>query len=206
MIIIISLIFLCLFLWIRLSGSNKTRKIQKEQAAFWEKEKKSNFVRKADISGLNYIKIPLEKLPLTKSDDPTLNSLYDTIIGLSKSSVLNLTGISNTDLKLKYGVANITFLSECDNNYTVLVNSLYKWGQYLYDHNRIPEAVQVLEFGIQCHTDVSKHYLLLAEIYKESNALQKIDELIPIAESLNTMMKDKIITSLREIKLSSLIV
>ena len=37
---------------------------QKVQDEFWEKERQSNAVRKKDISKLDYITIPLDKIPV----------------------------------------------------------------------------------------------------------------------------------------------
>ena len=197
---------LLLLIWLRFGNSKANRKLQKEKAIFWENENLSNSTRKVDISGLDYITIPLDQLPFTETTDETLISLQKTITTLSQKRIINLTGFSNTDLKLQYGVSNITLLSEYDNNYTLLISNLYKWGSYLYDHERVSEAIVVLEFGIQCKTDVSKNYLLLATIYKDMNTIEKIDALILMAETLQTLMKDSILADLKEIKLSSYLV
>ena len=44
------------------------------------------------------------------------------LTSLSTQPVVNLTGFTNTDLKLEYGTANITCLTEYDQNYTLLEN------------------------------------------------------------------------------------
>lgn len=196
-------IVLFILLWMRIDSNKNANFVKKEKDAFWKRENSSNNTRKADIASLDYIKIPIELLPFTDTDDEELNSLQKFIKSLSKQPILNLTGLSNTDLKLKYGVANITFLSDCDNNYTILVQSIYKWGSYLYSHNQIPEAITVLEYGIQCKTDLSKNYILLAKIYKDTGVPQKIDELIAIADTLESLMKTSIVSGLKEIKLST---
>jgi len=167
---------------------------------FWEKETESNHVRKKDISNLDYIKIPMDTLPITETTDATLLSIHKTITDLSKKSILNLTGLSNTELKLRYGVANLTFLSECDANFTLLARTLYKWGSYLYQKGNIEDALKVLEFGITCKTDVGKHYHLLATIYKNMNNSNKITQLIEVAQSLSSLSKDSILKDLEAIQ------
>lgn len=203
--IVIGLV-LFLFLWMHIEGSKTNRKNQIIKDSFWNKENQANVTRKVDISGLDYITIPIDCLPFTDTTEEVLISLQHSIKSLSQYPILNLTGFSNTDLKLKYGVANITFLSQCDSNYTLLVNGLYKWGSYLYDHEQIHDATTVFEFGIQCRTDVSKNYLILAKIYKDTNAPKKIDDLMLVAETLQSLTKDFILSSLKEIKLSSYLV
>ena len=205
MIIVIGLV-LFLLLWMHFEGSKTNRKNQILKDSFWNKERQANLTRKVDISGLDYITIPIDRLPFTDTTEEVLTSLQHSIKSLSQYPILNLTGFSNTDLKLNYGVANITFLSQCDSNYTLLVNGLYKWGSYLYDHEQILDATTVLEFGIQCRTDVSKNYLLLATIYKDTNAATKIDDLLLVAETLQSLTKELILSSLKEIKLSSYLV
>lgn len=196
-IILITVIILTILLRQRMAYTS--RKVEKEKQAFLKREQEANQTRKQDVSSLNYIKIPLDTLPMSSIDE-TLIPFQDRILALSKEPILNLGEFSNTDLKLKYGAANINFLSNCDSNYTQLINTLYKWANRLYELNLVDDAKAVLEYGVQCNTDMSKHYTLLAIIYKEENALDKIDELSEKAEHLSTLMKESILASLKEIK------
>lgn len=200
------IIIIVLLIFLRLDTRKVNKKIIEEKQKFWNKEYKSNETRKKDVSSLPFIKIPLNALPIKDTTDESLLALQHSITNLSKVSILNLTGISNTDLKLQYGVANLTFLSECDNNYTLLVNSLYKWGSYLYELGSIDDAKIVLEYGITCNTDISKNYILLSNIYKEQNTPNKIDNLLDIISNLNTINKESILHSLKEIKNSTYLV
>lgn len=198
--LLIILILLSIYLIIRFSDEKGKRKIQNQKDAFLQKERKANATRKRDISNLDYIKIPLETLPFLETEDETLISLQEDIKKLSKEPILNLTGLSNTDLKLEFGVANITFLSQCDENYTTLIMHLVNWGSYLFEHNLIKEATVVLELGIQYKSDISKNYTLLASIYKANNVPEKIDELIQAVKTQETLTKDSTLASLKEIQ------
>ena len=195
---------LLLFLYLLIQYSNiRTKQIlKKEKEAFWNREYQANSTRKSDISGLDYITIPVDTLPFTDTDEEELTEIQSNIKSLFQKPILNLTGLSNTDLKLKYGVANIKFLISCDDNYSSLVKNLSKWGSYLYDHNRWNEALTVLEFGIKCKSDIRKNYTLLAELYKELNTPDKIDDLIQTAQTLDTLSRENILISLKEIKMS----
>jgi hypothetical protein len=197
-ILFITLVILSLVLKFYLSKSSQVNKNASKE--FWDKESQSNSTRKADISKLEYIKVPLDSLPFTNSTEEELVNIQTVIQDISKKPILNLTGISNTDLKFKYGAANITFLSECDNNYTLLVRNLYKWGAYLTEHDRKGDAITVLEYAIQCKTDVSKNYILLANLYKEMHREDKINDLLLTAMTLDSLMKDTIINDLKEIE------
>ncbi len=195
-------ILLFLYLLIQGSSAGHKMKIQKEKDAFWNQEYKANATRKADVSELLYITVPIEALPFTETKEEELISIQNNIRGLSAEPILNMTGISNTELKLKYGVANITFLMQCDENFTLLIKNILKWGSYLYDRNKWEEAAIVLEYGIQIKSDIGKNYTLLAEIYKSMGCMDKINDLIQTAESLNTLSKDNIVTALKKIRMS----
>jgi len=187
-------------LWLNYEIRKSNRLSKKSSEKFWEKEAQANLTRKTDISNLDYIKIPYEKLPLSDTPDDTINSYRDTILSQSNKKILNLSGFSNTELKLKYGAANLTELSEYDNNFTVLVSILHKWGERLYSKGYQKEAVAVLEVAVECKTDVHKTYELLADIYVAQGTPDKIEHLIEALAHINVRDKEKLISKLQKIK------
>lgn len=174
-------------------------KFAQAEAEFWEKERAANSVRRKPLDDLDYLTIPMDKLPVNlHTDNDTIASCIDTIGELSKSPVVNLTGISNTDLKMKYGAPNITLLTLYDQRYTLLASTLQKWANELISLNETDAARAVLEYAVSTRTDVSGTYKALASIYDSNDDKDSISKLIPIAQSLNTPMKDSIIRSLNE--------
>ena len=109
----IFLVFIAILTYYLKKNDSAQAKIEED---FWNKERKANAVRKQDISKLDYITIPLEKIP-----QPLQTPCEEALFTLAKKPMLNLTGISNTDLKLQYGTANLTILSEYDNNFSEMV-------------------------------------------------------------------------------------
>lgn len=186
-------------LWFKYERDKSSKISNENSAKYWDLEYKSNFVRKKDIESLNYIKIPLDKLPFMETDDPKINSLQDIVTSLSSRRIVNLTGLTNTELKLKYGAANLTHLTEYDENYTLLVRTLYQWGSYLYEHNYQKESISILEYGISLRTDVSGNYKLLARIYKNKGDNRQIQSLIDQAGTIPSLLKSHIIAALTEI-------
>lgn len=184
---------------------HKSRKsVENKNKEFWENETLSNSVRKKDISNLNYITIDEKNLPIISTDDNTINSFQSDILSFKDKKILNLTGISNTELKLKYGVANLTALSEYDSNYTDLCRLLNSWGAYLYKKGFVNESTAVLEFAITTGTDISETYRTLSSIYKSTDSDDKIDNLLEQASHINSISKDRIIASLEKLKDSSI--
>lgn len=164
---------------------------QKVQDEFWEKERLANAVRKKDISKLNYITIPFEKLPV-KLNTSIEKKLYE----LADKPMLNLTGISNTDLKLTYGTANINILSEYDTNFSDFVSFLPDYIEELLEAGYLDSAQLLLEFAIDCNADSRKIYEQLATIYKSQNQSEKFQTLYNHAEQLPDLTKKSVLNML----------
>lgn len=193
---VVTSIILIFVIWL-FYEKNKSNKIMKENTeSFWEKEHQSNMTRKSDLSSIEYLVISLEELPFLDTTDSTLLLYQNLVKALSSEKIVNLSGISNTDLKLKYGRANLTSLAAYDQNFTNLISTLYRWGSYLYEHNYITEAKQVLEYGVKCNSDVKGNYTELATIYQAEGNLSAINNLISHADKLDSHRKQSIMEAL----------
>ncbi len=178
------------------------RSIQEEKEKFWEREAAANNTRRKDISGLNYITIPVDSLPFVETDNYDINDYQKRLRSLSEQKILNLSGISNTDLKLEYGVANLNLLSEYDENCTRLYTTLANLGFHLSQNGYHKEAVAFLEFGINCGTDVSRNYYVLADEYLAAGDVDAYNRLLENSRKIPSLIKDSIVNEL--IKKSSI--
>lgn len=196
-----SLSILIIFVvWLNYEIKKDTKLSNKSSEEFWKNESLANQKRPEDISGLDYLTIPLDKLPMHDVSDGTSNSYRDTILSLSDKKILNLSDLTNTELKLKYGISNFKILSEYDNNYTKLVSILQKWGERLYTQGYHKEALTILEVAVNCNTDVRSTYLLLADIYAKQFSPGKIDLLMDKIHLSNIRNKEKLLLELEEHK------
>lgn len=172
---------------------------ESEDINFWERERLSNSVRRKSLDDLSYITIPMESLPLdAMPEEPSVAECLQTLKDLTNQPIVNLTGYSNTDLKLEYGTANLTVLSEYDQNYTILVRTLQQWAEALYQNGYVEEAQAVLEFSISTQTDISHSYYLLAEIYASKLEFSKIEQLYDTVQTLHSANKTVIARTLQE--------
>ena len=79
-------------------------------------------------------------------EDERVNEYITELKGLKGKRILNCTGQTNTDLKLEYGAANITKLTEYDGNYTILVRTIARLAEkYLIHSARFLEDVSTAE-------------------------------------------------------------
>ncbi|MDF2612007.1 MAG: hypothetical protein K0R92_3481 [Lachnospiraceae bacterium] len=199
---VLTILIVILILWLQYEVRKGGKRSKQSNEAFWQNEKSSNLTNRKDITHLDFITISPDQLPMEDHEDQTINSYRDTILKLADKKIVNLTGFTNTELKFKYGAANINILAEYDNNYTVLVSILQKWAERLHTQGFTQDAISVLQFAITCYTDVTKSYKLLALIYKDSNTPDKINELIEIIPKTRMLDKDKLIEELVAIKIS----
>lgn len=197
-----STLVLGLVIAIAVSKSKKTEAALLNE--YWAKEAAANNTRRKPLDDLDYIRLPMEIFPMDLlSDLPKIEDYRQIILSLSECPIVNFTGISNTDLKLRYGAPNIELLTSYDQNYTLLVRTIQQWAQALYDAGYMSEACQLLEFAVSTGTDVSATYRLLCEIYQKQGTPDKIAGLYPIAESLNSAMQKPIVRILQEADQSS---
>ncbi|MBR6359264.1 MAG: hypothetical protein IKS11_06405 [Lachnospiraceae bacterium] len=196
--LIVSMILVFL---INIVSKRNQRDAEAEERAFIEKEQRANTTRRKDISNLDFITIP----PCLSSPSGLLSEeIAETekqIAALQDKKIVNFTGITNTDLKLTYGAANIDALSEYDNNYLKLVRLIVKYAKQLIDAGLTEKAKEILEFGMSVKTDVSANYTLLAKLYKDEGNTEKIKEIRLIAEQLNSLTKAKLLRDLDDILL-----
>lgn len=191
--------FIVFCAWLAYEIRKSRRQQENTMEAFWEKESKANNTRRKSLDDLNYITIPFDSLPMnTLKDDPVVKEYHDTLRTISEGPIVNFTGISNTDLKLKYGAPNIDLLTLYDQRYTTLARTLQGWAAVLYEHGFVQDAGTILSFAVTTKTDVSESYKLLAKIYRESGESHKIAELIPVASNLNSVLSSHIVAFLKE--------
>lgn len=172
------------------------RQNQNAEEHFWKRERDANSTRKQDISGLDYVDFTGVSLPFALFDDALLKECEAQVLTLKDKKTLNLTGLSNTDLKMMYGAANLPFLTQCDQNFTLLARTLNTWGKRLHELSHNQEAICVLAFAASIGSDIKATWTLLAELYASTGETAEIQKLKTSAATLNSLMKEPILKML----------
>ncbi|MCR5619513.1 MAG: hypothetical protein K6F65_05375 [Lachnospiraceae bacterium] len=192
--------FIILILVIRHAIRRNRRIGEEAENSFWKREHDANEVRRKPLDDLIYVKPDTSSFPMDiLADDPEIADCRRLISELSEQKIVNLTGLTNTDLKLRYGVANLPLLTEYDDRYTLLVQTLQKWADRLWETGHAGEAIPILEEQVRIHADISSVYRKLAKYYRENGTPEKIDDLKKTAETLNSASKASILRYLDEI-------
>ncbi len=173
--------------------------IQKNRDAFTEREREANATRRKSLETVDYIVIPYEELPMDREkDDETIAECIKQVNDLKGQPIANFTGFTNTDLKLEYGAPNISHLSRCDNDFTILARTLQEWANRLHELGHDDEALVILEYAIKWRSDISSTYYLAAKIYAAKDDNKKIAWLKRQAEGVSGIMGGPILRNLNE--------
>lgn len=196
--------FIIILIVIQLYLKKSTRSGSERSKKYWEREQKANSTRKQDISTLNYIKwddaLPAIDNNLTLTDilnnSPEALKAYNNIQTLKTEPMLNLSEYSNTDLKLKYGVANLDTLTQYEDNYTSFIKSLSELGHILIEHKDISDATAFLEYAVKIGSDIRLTYTDLYALYSEAENASKIRQLRQYASIIKSVNKDLIVSAI----------
>lgn len=213
----IFLIFIILFvLWVRYETQKNSRIETEDNQGFLERERQANFTRKADLTDLDYTVIPLDELPFAGSYDEVSSSysLPDSLSELTKSEILdceqkviaishkkilNLGHMSNTDIKMEYGVANLQVLIQYDENFSKLSRLLAKWGKLLYESGEEEAAEKVLTYAVSCKSDIEDVFITLAKIYRNNGNELGISDLVEACQCFDELRRENIINQITSI-------
>ncbi len=185
-----------IFIFLKATSSNPDNGIK----SFTERERRANNTLKKPLDDLAFIRVPLEAIP---APEPEVNekcaSLLSEIKMLSEKKIVNLSGISNTDLKLTYGAPNLPILTEYDQNFTLLCKDLYDLGCEYRNAGLVEEAISTLNAAVGLGTDISGNYTSLAEMYAEKGLYVEIQRLINCADNIRSLTKNSTINKLQNI-------
>lgn len=159
---------------------------------YLSREDAANNTRKKDISNLPYIVVPLQTLPLdiTLNDEKKQSKILQYVKDihyLSEKKMLNLIGLTNTDLKEQYGPANLEILTVCDQNYSRYIRNLHLLAECIYEEYP-DKAVEVWKYCLSIGTDISGTYASLGQHYvnhQQKEAFMELYDCIPDKDSIS---------------------
>lgn len=185
-------IFIIFLLYINFLLHKNKRAQEDLEKAFWDRERNANLTRRKDISNLNYLIITSDEIPPNLSTDA-----QKTLLSLCETNMLNLSKMSNTDLKMKYGVANLETLSACDERFSLFQKNAAIYAKELTDAGASSDAKALLELAVTHQADSSAIYTQLATLYQLEGKTDKIQQLQELARQLPQMPQQIILEKLQ---------
>lgn len=190
------LLVLLFVVWLKRSLRKNTDSIQKDKDNFWNREREANFVRKKSIDSLDYITISKKSLPFLEINDEIINKCVKELRFLEEEKIVNFSGKSNTDLKFEFGVGNLKYLTQCDDNFIALCRTLNIYSSRLLELNYLKEAKAIMEYAVEIGSDSACIYRNLSSIYAANNDKEHLEYLLFKANQLNSLLKKQIISDL----------
>ena len=184
-------------LWLAYEIDKNTKRDKKIIDDFLKRERESFTTRKADISHLPKVTLP-DNFPYVQTSDKHLQNVQNQIKQLSTADIINLNEMSNTDIRITYGVANFKYLSECDSNYSKLCMLLNKFEKLLNENKLNDERKAVLEYAVAINSDTCSIYSSLMDMYLAENNTDKISSLIESAKTIKTSTRKNILDVLEK--------
>ena len=182
---------------------------QQQEAEYWKHEIDANHVRRQSLDDLTYISFhaePFYPLTLLGADIcgdflttyPKAKEILSRFLYLETQKIVNLGCFTNTDLKYKYGVANLNLLTEYDSNFSELITLLQSYAELFLEAGYEDQALTILEYAVSIGSDISKTYTSCAHIYHNHNQSDRLHWLKKEAEKISTSRKDSIVRKLQE--------
>lgn len=189
-------VFLVFVIFLAIRYRSITKNQQRHIDDYWARDERSNHIPAKDLSLIEYLTIPSDAIPYHVLSDSEVVSIEDALQELSTHKLLNLNGMDNAAIKETYGTANfetmLHFAEEFDQFQMLLVD----YAKALMEHDCIPQATQVLEFGVSIGSDISSNYTLLGDCYQRANTPEKIRDLKEKLQQLHLLLEPSILTYL----------
>lgn len=164
-------------------------------------ERKANLTVKKNIDANIFIEPDITKLPFKEySDTPENQKLINIQNLVKRKAELKMVkfdkAVTNTDLKLKFGMNNLENITFYEEHYNSYVKALNDWAEILIKINNISDAEIILKETIDFRSDLSSSFIMLAEIYKMNNNINELNNLKEKIKNSNLKLKNKILNSI----------
>ncbi len=165
---------------------------------YYDKLNKSTSSRKKDIEESAFLTCELsDDLFIAAGLSPKMIEDFNE---LKSRKLLDFSHIENTELMIKYGTANITFIQACEENLQALLNLLYKAADACYEKEYFERAELILKEMLRLKDNRSKVYKLLYSCYKKQGNIAQMTYLKAEIERSDLLLKKKILKELEEEK------
>ena len=179
---------------LRMRARNDKGNIQ----SFIYDEQQANFSKKHEIPGKMFFTPDISRLPIRDYPNTekfkTVARRQELVINDSKKRMINSSqNITNRDLKSSYGAVNLDIFTAGEENFMSYIHRLNSWAEELISLHSLDDAETVLLESIKSHSDVSKSYTLLADVYAERKKTEELLELQRIVENSELALRSKIL-------------
>ena len=175
--------------WLAYEKNKHTRLQRAESKKFWQREEQANHTRNKDISQLEYFSVDSSTIPSNTYNSQQIELAKNQIFTDLEKKMIDLSGYSNTDLKLAYGVGNFSLLSTYDANYNTFLLHLSQLATAYRDEEYWDDAENCYHLCLKLGSQKISDYTGLAKTYLATDRPEEVSALI--SEISNSTMKRK---------------
>lgn len=191
------LFFFGLAILFRIAISNAGKKNYTDFESEIEEERLANFARKKDIPEEEFITPDLSKLPIKEypDNDETFRGVLVSQEAVQRKGKLKMMhlipSLSNIEIKKKFGYANLELVIRYEEHYYSYINSLNDFAVSLISLKDFISAEKVLlHCIIDMQSNIFKSYVLLSNIYVQTNDKSKLIDMLKIINELEVLKYD----------------
>lgn len=195
-------LFVCFLIfigWLHYEKRKASRKESRLSEQFWQREEEANRTRNKDISQLPLFHMEEYRIPMPQSEDENVCYYQKQVKNSLALPMMDLSGYSNTDLKLAYGVGNFKTLSDYDENFNVFLMNMSNLGKAYFEAGLFEEAETVFRLCLESGSAKSTDYKALARVYSAMGAPGKISALITEIEASELPRKSTLVEDLQQL-------
>lgn len=181
-----------------------SRNYEKQKEKFLKEEQEASYSRSNEIEEQRYIKPSIldlkviDVLDVKTEPDTEVYNIQSDILKLATKPMLHLKE-SNLELKKMYGVANLEYIIQCEENYNTFLSKLNSFAESLIKLQKTEEAIKILEEAIKLGTDYSKSFKLLADLYNKKNDKASLRRLAEISHNTKNIAMTKTTAYIEEL-------
>ena len=200
---IIFIIFILVFQH-HLRKNNKIERKLKDE--FWQKEESSLVIRKKEIPQEYYIHSDISSLSLSipenidPGDKGQVKQLIKRIKDLSNQDMMNFNQLSNTELRLKFGTANQSIITNNEYTYHNFLKTLASYASLMKEYDKGDESIKALELCISLGSDYSQHFYALGQLYLDQHMTSKLKHLKQIVLDRDFLNQKGILNKLESLE------
>ena len=197
------IIFIIFIVWAQYEMKKSSKKNKEIEDAFLAREEEANHAPKQDISGLELLSFNEDDIPVPPegmfTDEDDIMTYIRELRRLIREPMIDLSEFSNTDLKLKYGVANFTTLSGYDENYSSFLLLLTNLARGYARRELYELSEKTYKYALSCGSIKLHDYTGLAEVYLATDRPQEINAMVDEIMAGDTPRKEGIVNELRKV-------
>lgn len=162
---------------IHILSKRARKKMEARSEAFLKREMEANTTRKKEIEPELFFTPDTSGLPFREyaENEKSLTRRQNNVKKYASKKMLRFKQpYNNTELKLRYGIANLENIIQYESNANAYIYALIEWSQALLDSPYHDDAETILQESIRLGSDYSKSYLLLISFYKEKKDYESI--------------------------------